>query len=195
MSAVSESIVREYFEMHGFLVRQQRKFHAPHKDDDEQIDFFVANPKATGQEKLPFVLNSHGMGKIHRAVVVVRGWHTEKFSAAVLANSPEMFRFLEPDSMRRIEAEFGDDLPFVKILVVPALPQAAEAREDAIDFLKAKGVNAVISFRTVLADLIDGIETNRNYTRSDLLQMLRILKNYEFFPGPQLELFKSPKKP
>jgi hypothetical protein len=96
--------------------------------------------------------------------------------------------------MRRIEAEFGDDLPFVKILVVPALPQAAEARDEAIAFLKAKGVNAVISFRTVLADLIDGIETNRNYTHSDLLQMLRILKNYEFFPGPQLELFKSPKK-
>lgn len=195
MSAVSESIVREYFEMHGFLVRQQRKFHATAKDDDEQIDFFVANPKATDQENLPFVLNSLEMDNIHRAVVVVRGWHTEKFSAAVLANAPEMFRFLEPDSMRRIEAEFGDDLPFVKILVVPALPQGSAARDEAIQFLKSKGVNAVISFRTILADLIDGIETNRNYTRSDLLQMLRILKNYEFFPGPQLELFKSPKKP
>ncbi len=195
MSAVSESIVREYFEMHGFLVRQQRKFHATTRDDDEQIDFFVANPKATDQDNLPFVLNSLEMDNIHRAVVVVRGWHTEKFSAAVLANAPEMFRFLEPDSMRRIEAEFGDDLPFVKILVVPALPQAPAARDEAVQFLKAKGVNAVIPFRTILADLIDGIETNRNYTRSDLLQMLRILKNYEFFPGPQLELFKSPRKP
>ena len=45
----------------------------------------------------------------------------------------------------------------------------------------------MIPFRTMLADLIDGIETNRNYTRSDLLQMLRILKNYEFFRGPQLD--------
>ena len=193
MSAVSEAIVREYFEMHGFLVRQQRKFHATSKDEDEQIDFFVANPGATVQEKLPFVLDAYEMRNIHRAVVVVRGWHTEKFSAAVLANAPEMFRFLEPDSMRRIEKEFGDDMPFVKILVVPALPQAPEAREEAIQYLRAKGVNAVLPFRTMLADLIDGIETNRNYTRSDLLQMLRILKNYEFFPGPQLELFKSPK--
>lgn len=194
MSAVSEAIVREYFEMHGFLVRQQRKFHTTSRDEDEQIDFFVSNPRATNQEKLPFVLDAHQMRNIHRAVIVVRGWHTEKFSAAVLANSPEMFRFLEPDSMRRIEKEFGDDLPFVKVLVIPALPQAPEARDEAIQYLQAKGVNAVIPFRTMLADLIDGIETNRNYTRSDLLQMLRILKNYEFFPGPQLELFKSPKK-
>lgn len=189
MSAVSEAIVREYFETHGFLVRQQRKFLATSRDEDEQIDFFVLNPRSTDQRGLPFVLGPAEMDAIHRAVVVVRGWHTEKFSAAVLANSPEMFRFLEPDSMRRIEAEFGDERPFIKILVVPALPQAAEARDEAIGYLKSKGVNAVIPFRTMLSDLIGHIETNRNYSRSDVLQMLRILKNYEFFPGPQMELF------
>ncbi|HAV62825.1 MAG TPA: hypothetical protein DCY13_10720 [Verrucomicrobiales bacterium] len=191
MSAVSEAIVREYFETHGFLVRQQRKFLAPTKEEDEQIDFFVFNPHTDGQSSLPFELGPREMEAIHRAVIVVRAWHTEKFSAAVLANSPEMFRFLEPDSMRKIEAEFGSEKPFVKILVVPALPHAPEAREEAIRYLKSKGVDAVLPFRTMLADLIDHIETNRNYSRSDLLQMLRILKNYEFFPGPQLELFRT----
>lgn len=191
MSAVSEAIVREYFETHGFLVRQQRKFLALSRDADEQIDFFVFNPRSGGQEHLPFVLGPPEMETIHRAVVVVRGWHTEKFSAAVLANSPEMFRFLEPDSMRRIEAGFGEEQPFVKILVVPALPQTTDARDDAIHYLKSKGVDAVLPFRTMLADLIDHIETNRNYSRSDILQMLRILKNYEFFPGPQMELFRG----
>jgi hypothetical protein len=191
MSAVSEAIVREYFEMHGFLVRQQRKFIAQTRDEDEQIDFFVLNPKHTDQRNLPFVIGAEEIGRLHRAVVVVRGWHTEKFSAAVLENAPEIFRFLEPDSMRRIEAEFGDDRPFLKLLVVPALPQAHEARDEAIAYLKSKGVDAVIAFRAMLAGLIERIETNRNYTRSDLLQMLRILKNYEFFPGPQMELFKT----
>jgi len=195
MSAVSEAIVREFFEMHGFLVRQQRKFLAQTRDEDEQIDFFVLNPKRTDQAQLPFVIGAGEINQLHRAVIVVRGWHTEKFSAAVLENAPEIFRFLEPDSMRRIEGEFGADRPFLKILVVPALPHAAEARDESIDYLRSKGVDAVIPFRAMLVDLIERIETNRNYTRSDLLQMLRILKNYEFFPGPQMELFKAGRRP
>lgn len=194
MSAVSEAIVREFFELHGFLVRQQRKFLAQTKDEDEQIDFFVLNPKAADQGRVPFVVGPEDLAQLHRAVIVVRGWHTERFSAAVLENSPEIFRFLEPDSMRRLEAEFGDDRPFLKLLVVPALPQSADARDEAIQFLKSKGVDAVIPFRAMLADLIERIETNRNYTRSDLLQVLRILKNYEFFPGPQMELFKQARR-
>jgi len=195
MSAVSEAIVREFFEMHGFLVRQQRKFLAQTKDEDEQIDFFVLNPRHSGQDQLPFVLGAEDIGRLHRAVIVVRGWHTEKFSAAVLENAPAIFRFLAPDSMRRIETEFGSDRPFLKILVVPALPPSAQARDESIQYLKSKGVDAVIPFRAMLADLIERIETNRNYTRSDLLQMLRILKNYEFFPGPQMELFKPTRRP
>ena len=153
------------------------------------------NPRASTGGTLPFVLASSDLDRLHRAVVVVRGWHTEKFSAAVLANAPEMFRFLEPESMRRLEKEFGEDRPFLKILVVPALPAGSEAREEAIHFLRAKRVDAVLPFRTMLANLIDRIETNRNYTRSDLLQILRILKNYEFFPGPQLDLFQSRNPP
>lgn len=194
MSAVSEGIVREYFEMHGFLVRQQRKFVAQTKDEDEQIDFFVFNPRTAEQGRVPFVVEPENIGQLHRAVIVVRGWHTEKFSAAVLENAPEIFRFLERDSMRRIETEFGADRPFLKLLVVPALPQTTEGRDEAIQYLKAKGVDGVIPFRSMLADLIERVETNRNYTRSDLLQVLRILKNYEFFPGPQMELFKSARR-
>jgi hypothetical protein len=194
MSAVSEAIVREFFEMHGFLVRQQRKFLAQTRDENEQIDFVVMNPTRDSQARIPFVIGADEIGEVYRAVVVVRGWHTETFSAGVLEHSPEIFRFLEPGAMRRIEAGFGDDRPFLKLLVVPALPPTPEARDAAIDFLKGKGVDAVISFRAMLADLIERIETHRNYTRSDLLQMLRILKNYEFFPGPQMELFKAARK-
>ena len=38
MAAVSESIVREYFEMHGFFVRQQRKFIARIQAEDDEIN-------------------------------------------------------------------------------------------------------------------------------------------------------------
>ena len=82
----------------------------------------------------------------------------------------------------------------MKILVVPALPQATEAREQSISLLRAKGVDAVVPFHVMLADLVEHIEVNRNYQKSDLLQVIRIFKNYDFFKEPQLELFKSKRK-
>ena len=43
-------------------------------------------------------------------------------------------------------------------------------------------------------DLVNETEVNRNYQKSDLLQIIRILKNYDFFKEPQMELFKSRRK-
>ena len=89
MAAVSETIAREYFELHGLLVRQHRKFIAPTKREDEDIDFFIQNPRPqTRRGELPFVLGGRDLTCIHKAVVVVKGWHTETFSPAVLANKP-----------------------------------------------------------------------------------------------------------
>ncbi len=195
MAAVSETIVREYFELHGFLVRQQRKFVAPSRREDEEVDFYVLNPRPAGQGAgLPFVLFSSDLAGISRAVVVVKGWHTETFSSAVLANAPEIFRFVEPAVFQQATRAFGADGPVTKILVVPALPQEREAQEKSIALLRAKGVDAVIPFRTMLGDLIDQIEVNRNYQKSDLLQVIRILKNYDFFKERQLELFKPKRR-
>ncbi|HXT42168.1 MAG TPA: hypothetical protein VN887_19320 [Candidatus Angelobacter sp.] len=192
MAAVSETIVREYFELHGFFVRQQRKYVAPTRKEDEEIDFFVLNPhRVVADSPLPFVLASDNLAAVARAVVAVKGWHTESFSPAVLANAPEIFRFVEPPVFERATKVFGGEGSPAKILVVPALPQGREARDESIELLKSKGVDAVIPFHTMLADLIDQIEVNRNYQKSDLLQVIRILKNYDFFKEPQLELFKT----
>jgi hypothetical protein len=194
MSAVSEIIVREYFELHGFLVRQQRKYIAPPRREDEEVDFLVLNPRQESRPPLPFELGSADLPGIGRAVVVVKAWHTETFGPGVLANAPEIFRFLEPAVFQIALRAFGAVEPVTKLLVVPALPQAREAREQSIALLRAKGLDGVIPFHTVLADLIDHIEINRNYQKSDVLQVLRILKNYDFFKEPQMELFK-PRRP
>jgi hypothetical protein len=191
MAAVSETIVREYFELHGFFVRQHRKYVAPTRKEDEEIDFFVLNPRPhPGDQPLPFVLATENLAALARAVVAVKGWHTESFSSAVLANAPEIFRFVEPLVFERAAKAFGSDTPPTKILVVPALPQNEKARAESIELLRNKGIDAVIPFHTMLADLINQIEVNRNYQKSDLLQVIRILKNYDFFKEPQLELFK-----
>ncbi|MDB6058079.1 MAG: hypothetical protein JWO95_1923 [Verrucomicrobiales bacterium] len=194
MAAVNQDIVREFFEMHGFLVRQDRKYVLRGKTEDDGIDFLVWNPKKReGTRDLPFVLASEDMDGVERALVVVRGWHTEVFSAAVLENSPEIFRFVTPALLKQALQSFGLESEPMKILVVPALPSGAEAKEEAIKMLREKGINAVIPFRTILANLIARIETNRNYDKSDVLQVIRVLKNYKLFKEPQLELFKATK--
>ncbi len=195
MAAVSETIVREYFELHGFLVRQQRKFIAPNRSGDEEIDFFVYNPQPVPCDTpVPFVLDSRDLPGITRAIVVVKGWHTGTFSSAVLANSPEIFRFVKPSVFQHAAKALGGGGSLTKILVVPALPPSPGARTQSIDLLRAKGVDCVIPFQTMLADLIAQIEVNRNYQKSDLLQVIRILKNYDFFKEPQLELFKTKRR-
>jgi hypothetical protein len=195
MAAVSETIVREYFELHDFLVRQHRKFIAQTRRDKDDIDFFVFNPRAEKRpDSAPFVFNSRDLRFVERAIVVVKGWHTETFSQAVLSHAPEIFRFVEPKVFQQAARTFGADSTLVKILVVPALPQDQESRDQSIALLRSKGVDAVIPFRTMLVDLISRIEVNRNYQKSDLLQTIRILKTYDLFKEAQLELFKPKRK-
>jgi hypothetical protein len=78
-----------------------------------------------------------------------------------------------------------------KILIVPALPQGAEVRDQSIELLRGKGVDAVIPFHTLLAELVKRTEPNRNYQKSDLLQIIRVLKTYDLIREPQMELFKT----
>ncbi|MCX6892172.1 MAG: hypothetical protein NTX51_11695 [Verrucomicrobia bacterium] len=193
MSAVSETIVREFFELREFLVRQHRKYIGQtRRVNDDDIDFFVLNPHPQPHEgALPFVLGSTDLPFVERAIVVVKGWHTETFSSAVLTHAPEIFRFVQPKVFQQAARAFGTEGTLLKILVVPALPQAPAARDESIALLRSKGIDAVIPFRTMLADLVSETEINRNYQKSDLLQIIRILKNYDFFKDPQMELFKS----
>jgi hypothetical protein len=192
MAAVSEGIVREYFELQGFLVRQQRKYITRTQREDDEVDYFLVwNPQPkTGEATLPFVLGSEHVPLLHRAIVVVKGWHTETFSSGVLTSQPEIFRFVSPAVFQQAARALGGGGSLLRILVVPSLPASTESREQSVSVLKSHGVDAVIPFCTVLADLIAKVEVNRNYQKSDLLQVLRILKNYGFFREPQLELFR-----
>jgi hypothetical protein len=191
MAAVSETIVREFFELHGFLVRQGRKYVGREKGERDGIDFFIWNPRPVDRtEAPPFVLRSEEIGAIARAVVVVRGWHSELFGPGLLEHSPDIVRFVEPAVFQEAARVFSPEVAPLKILVVPALAQTERAREQIIELLRAKGVDAVIPFHTMLADLIARVEVNRNYDKSDLLQIIRVLKNYRFFKDSQLELFR-----
>jgi hypothetical protein len=196
MSAIDEGIVREYFEQYGFLVRQPHKYQvsARRKTGEEEVDLVVFNPAwQRGARKPGFFLFSNELPYVRQAVVAVKGWHTGVFTPTMLKSSPEIFGFLEDkvlkDVTRFFPASTGDDPAgnFTKILVLPSLPTAEPFRSQSVELLKARGVDAIISFRAMLLDLLDRIEVNQNYTKSDTLQVMRLLKNYDLLKDPQLD--------
>jgi hypothetical protein len=204
MSAIDEGIVREYFEQAGFFVRQARKYAltARRGTPEELIDLVVFNPSwQRGSRKPDFFLFATELPLVHRAVVSIKGWHASgRFTPSTLRNQPEIFRFLEQSVLKEAsrffptEAEDPDGAGLLKILVLPGLPTAEPYRSQVVAMLKEKGVDAVISFRAMLLDLIDKVELNRNYGKSDTLQLIRVLKTYDLLQDPQLDLLPDKRR-
>ncbi len=195
MSAIDEGIVREHFEQNGFLVRQPRKYQvvARRKTGDEEVDLVVFNPAwQRGSRKPGFFLFSNELPFVRQAVVAVKGWHTGVFTPTMLKSSPEIFGFLEEkvlkDVSRLFPAADEEAAGFTKILVLPSLPTAEPFRTQSVELLKEHGVDAIISFRAMLLDLLEKVEINQNYTKSDTLQVMRILKNYDLLKDTQMDL-------
>ncbi|MDR1789068.1 MAG: hypothetical protein LBR12_01710 [Opitutaceae bacterium] len=203
MSATDEDIVREYFEQNGFLTRQVRKYQVQSrkKTGGEAIDFLVHNPAWRPSGRPDFFLFAGGLPRIRRAVVSVRPWHTGVFTPTLIRATPELFDFLGESALREAArglpdggTEGGGDGGLVKILVIPGLPAREPFRAESAGLLKERGVDAVLSFRSLLLDLIARVEVNLNYRKSDTLQLLRILKNYDLLRDAQLELPDRPRR-
>lgn len=192
MAGIDENIAREFFELNGFLVRQLSKYQVQSrpKRAEEQTDLVVENPKAA-EGFVPEFLEAEDLRHVHRAVVSVLGWHTTKFTAKTFEKSREIFGFTQQAAFGRVCSLFGGggDVP-LKILVVPALAKSRAEREKSISILKARGVDCVITYPTMLRNIIDLVEVNKNYSKSDILQTVRILKNYGCVRAPQLDLFE-----
>ena len=203
MAGFDENIVREYFELNGFFIRQLRKYlvQSRKKRVDEEIDLVVYNPIAP-IDGVPagFQLFSADMAKIRRAIVVVKAWHTSRFTPAMLKSSSRVFDFLKKEVLNKAETYFSFDdgevdrevvglAEFTKILVLPSLPTSDPQRTESIELLKEQGVDGIITFSTILENLLRNVEVNHSYQKSDLLQMLRILKIYDMVKEPQMNLF------
>lgn len=204
MAAFDENIVREYFELNGFLVRQLRKYQvqARKKRSDEEIDLLVYNPdpEQPGPTR-GFQLFSGDIKSIHRALVVVKGWHTSSFTPRMLKQSNKIFDFLKKDVLDAVEKYFAEDEdligkvdPVSRILVLPGLPSTEPHREESIQLLRENGIDFIITFRTILENLLQGIEANYSYQKSEALHLLRLLKIYDMVKAPQLELFSDDRR-
>ncbi len=192
MSSVNEWMVREYLEALGFLVRQPRKYQvvARSKGVHEEVDLLAVNPAVAAGAPPPKakLWGAGELAQVSAAIVAVRGWHSEKFTAAMLASSPETYRFAEPDAVRVAESELGAANP-AKILCMADLPADPDQRAEALGFLKSRGIDGVILFRPMLLELAERVDVKKTYEKSDLLQILRILKNYDLLKSGQMDLF------
>ena len=192
MASVNEWIVREYLEALGFLVRQPRKYQvmARAKGAYEELDLLAVNPALPqpGARSKERIWGAAELAQVSSAIIAIRGWHSEKFTAAILASLPDMYRFAEPEVVRLAEADLGQPNP-AKILCLADLPADPDQRAQALAFLRTRGIDGVILYRPMLLELIERIDVKRNYEKSDLLQILRILKNYDLLKSGQLELF------
>jgi hypothetical protein len=197
MSVVNDLIVREYFETLGYLVSQPRKYAAPHgrhKTAIEEVDLVVMNPLVK-EHKLPenFVLVTQDLKTVARAIVAVRGWHTERFYVSTLERMPDLLRFVGTESIRYASKVLGDT-SMAKILCLPRLPASGELKQKTIQAMRDRGVDGIISFQTILAELVERVDANRSYDKSDVLQVIRLLKNYEFIKDRQLDMFTRQKR-
>ena len=196
MSSMNETVVREYFETMGFAVRHLRKYQVPARGRlpaREEADFLVVNPRVTDAKLSKTVLwGRKELGQVRKAVVGVRGWHTERFSPAVLRKSPEIFRFASKETAAGLKRELGSGT-VARILCLSSLPASRPLREDTLKLCTEMGVNGVLIYPAMLLELIRHVDVNRNYEKSDLLQILRMLKTYDLLKDTQMELFRKRK--
>jgi hypothetical protein len=191
VSAVNEGVVREYFEQLGYLVSQPRKYvpSGRQKTADEELDLIIFNPQVK-EHKVPehLVWTTGDLKTVSRAVVGVRGWHTERFYVSRFEQTPDILRFVEEAPIKFAERLLGVS-PIAKILCIPNLPAGGGLKEKTCEVLKLKGLDGVISFRTMLVELAARVDVNMNYEKSDLLQSIRLLKNYDLIKDSQMEMF------
>lgn len=197
MAAVSEWIAREYFEALGFLVLQPTKYQvvARPKRAEEEFDLLILNPLVEKHQLSKRALwDRRDLKSVQRAIVGVRGWHTERFSPKLLEKSPEIFRFAEQEVLEEAHRLLGAG-PLAKIICLPGLPASRSRENQTLDMFRERGIDGVIPFRTMLMELSRFVDVNKNYEKSDLLQILRLMKHYDLLKGPQLELFgRKPRK-
>jgi hypothetical protein len=205
MAGFDENLVREYFELNGFLVRQLNKYqvHSRRKRDAEEIDLFVQNPGWKPSEHKPgFQLFANDLPLIRRAIVAVMGWHTSRLTPSMLKSGSKIHDFLRKEVIDvaneffhgyedpAVESESSKE-GLMRVLVLPSLPANDPLRSESIKQLQEHGVDAILTFPSILENLLHKVETNLSYQKSDVLQMIRLLKIYDMVKSPQGELFET----
>jgi hypothetical protein len=196
MAGVDDHLVRNYFEMHGFFVRQSRKpvVSARRKRPTEDGDLLVINPTPRAGGELPFQLFSSDLPGLSSAMIAVRVGHTSKALTPGMIKKGELLEFIRKEAVEAAREAFTDltvnaTTPLAKIIILPGLPTQEPQRSESIQLLRASGVDHVLTFRTILENLVQAVESHPGENPSELLQFLRLLRIYDMVKSGQMELF------
>ena len=191
--------------MNGFFVRQVPKYsiRSRKKGPIEAVALMINKPEAVKEQSIAnFQLFSADMESIQQAVVVVRSWYLSEFSPELLKSSSKLFNFLKKNVFNQSEEYFSKESfendkiwesisnSYSNIIVLPGLPSNDPHRSESIKILKANGIDGIITYSTVLESLLRQVQANIIYQKSDLLQLMRILKIYNMVKDPQMTLFQ-----
>jgi hypothetical protein len=156
MVEVNEEIVRKWLEeVKGFFVVTDVKYRVPGGWGD--VDIIAYHP----------ITNEAW-------VVEVKGWHTE----VVYPSYSKYIQQLHANSLSVIRNKLGNRT-FDRVLVVPKLSHIQKTKNATYNAFAQKGINQIIEFPQILGDLINSIDTHKDYD-SEILQTLRVLKVYKF---------------
>ncbi len=199
MAGFDDNLVREYFELNGCFVRQARKYavQSRRKRADEESDLLVINPSPQRSITPSFQLFAADLAGLSRAVVAIKGWHTTKAVTPTMIRKGDLLEFVRKEAVESAREAFAglgetDGPDLAKILVLPGIPTQEPQRSESIALLREHGVDHVLTFRTILESMIQRVESNQSYAKSDNLQLLRLLRVYDMVKSPQLELFPNP---
>jgi len=199
MRAIEEIIVAEYLESYGFMTRSLRTSRPASRRAlrDEGVDLYVRNLRhAAGERQPQFWLFSSELPYVGSALVCARGWMGDKAALATMTGGSDILRHLETSVLKKVEAWFDydlqrelgfDDAP-KRLLVAPLFPSQEPYRAQCAAALKDVGVDGVLSFRSLLLDLIDHTDIRRVYGKSPARALLRLLKAYDLVKDSQMQL-------
>src|SRR3990170_6854392 len=83
MTHFNEEIARLFFEIKGFLVRTNIPLPVGKGSPDSDIDLAVVNIRPAGGLPRKVLLDLEGVTHLRRAIVEVKGYHTERFSPSI----------------------------------------------------------------------------------------------------------------
>ena len=187
MSDLNMQLVREFFELNRFYVLPHwRCEDVSHSSENTSLLFVERAQTETGAEP-EFLLRPADLAGIHRAVVEVRAWHTDRVYPSTIEGNPVLGHVAGQEIRDLAETMFG--VPdFKTILVVSEISAAPTVRARTLQMLQDFGIGHVLEFPTILGDLLDGVSVNGNYAPSQTLQTLRLMKRYSFVRRQQMEL-------
>jgi hypothetical protein len=197
MAGFDDSLVREYFELNGFFTRTPPKpgATARPKRTEEAGLLEVLNPSPRAGAESGFQLFGSDLPGLAGAVVAVKGLPAKGLTPTMLRRG-DFLDFIRKEAAPAAKEAFGEMPPAAarpaRVLVLPGLPAQEPPRSESIALLRAQGVDHVLTFRTILENLIQTAETAGAAGRSDTLQLLRLLRAYDMVNAAQLELFGQP---